>query len=114
MVREELQATASLAHLDLSEDEVAAALPAFELMLEYFTAMKAADGDEDAFGASIMDIDYQAQYAKTSNRVRLDTLPAFNNANKNTNSNLPSNIANELLNRAPDRENRFIVIPNVL
>jgi len=115
MVREELQATASLAHLDLSEDEVAAALPAFELMLEYFAAMKAADEDEDAFGVSIMDLDSQAQSGQTANRVRLDMLlDSNNNTNNNPDSNLPSTIANELLNQAPERENRFIVIPNVL
>jgi len=111
MVREELQVTASLAHLDLSEDEVAAALPAFELMLEYFAAMKAADEDEDAFGVPVMDIEPAAQGSQPGNRVRLDLL---NTTNNNKNSNPPSNLANELVNRAPECENRFIVIPNVL
>jgi len=103
--------TASLAHLDLSDDEVAAALPAFELMLEYFAAMKAADEDADAFGVSIMDIQPSAQDSQFGNRVRLDLL---SNQNNNQNSNPLSNLANELVNRAPERENNFIVIPNVL
>jgi len=111
MVREELQVTASLAHLDLSEDEVAAALPAFELMLEYFAAMKAADEDVDAFGVSVIDIEPAVHASQPCNRVRLDLL---NTTNNNTNSNPPSNLANELVNRAPECENRFIVIPNVL
>jgi len=103
--------TASLAHLDLSDDEVAAALPAFELMLEYFAAMKAADEDADAFGVSIMDIQLSAQDSQFGNRVRLDLL---NNQNNNKNSNPLSNLASELVNRAPERESNFIVIPNVL
>lgn len=111
MVREELQVTASLAHLDLSDDEAAAALPAFELMLEYFAAMKAADEDADAFGVSIKDIQPSAQDSRSGNRLRLDLL---HNHNTNQNSNPLSNLASELVNRAPERENNFIVIPNVL
>jgi Asp-tRNA(Asn)/Glu-tRNA(Gln) amidotransferase C subunit len=111
MVREELQVTASLAHLDLSEDEIAAALPAFELMLEYFAAMKAADEDKDTFGVSVMDMEPAVHGSQPGNRVRLDLLNATNN---NKNSNPPSNLANELVNRAPECENRCIVIPNVL
>ncbi len=109
MLREELQATASLAHLALSEEEAAAALPAFERMLEYFAAMKAADGDGDAFGVSVLDLPPTTQAFSAGNRLRFDT-----NANNNTNSNPLNNLANELLNRSPESENRFVVIPNVL
>ena len=116
MVREELQATASLARLDLSEAEAAAALPSFELMLEYFAAMKAADEDVDAFGVSILDLPPTAQSVAAGNRLRSDTLNNYNNQNLNPRSNASnlSNLANELLNRAPESENRFVVIPNVL
>ena len=111
MVREELQATASLAHLALSEEEAAAALPAFERMLEYFAAMKAADGDVDAFGVSVLDLPPTTQAFSAGNRLRFDA--TANNTN-NTNSNPLNNLANELLNRSPESENRFVVIPNVL
>lgn len=117
MVREELQATASLARLDLSEAEAAAALPAFELMLEYFAAMKAADGDVDAFGVSIRDLPPTALAVPSGNRLRPDALNNYdNNQNLNPPSNASnlSNLAGELLNRAPESENRFVVIPNVL
>ncbi len=107
MVREELQATASLAHLDLSEDEAAAALPAFELML-----MKAADEDVEAFGCSILDVPPTTQAVSAGNRVRFDY---FNNSNTNNQGSNPlSGLADELVNRVPQSENRFVVIPNVL
>lgn len=112
MVREELQATASLAHLDLNEDEAAAALPAFELMLEYFAAMKAADEDVEAFGRSILDVPPTTQAVSAGNRVRFDY---FNNSNTNNQGSNPlSGLADELVNRVPQSENRFVVIPNVL
>ncbi|GAB1457697.1 hypothetical protein MASR2M48_33320 [Spirochaetota bacterium] len=113
MVREELQATAGLAHLDLSEDEAAAALPSFELMLEYFAAMKAADDDVESFGVSIQDLPPTALAVSAAKRFRSDDR-ANNNNNNNPNSNPLSNLADELLARAPEGENRFIVIPNVL
>jgi len=112
MVREELQATAGLAHLDLSEDEAAAALPAFERMLEYFAAMKAADEDDEAFGRSILDVPPTTQAVSAGNRVRFDY---FNNSNTNNQGSNPlSGLADELVNRVPQSENRFVVIPNVL
>ncbi|MBN2873480.1 MAG: aspartyl/glutamyl-tRNA amidotransferase subunit C [Spirochaetales bacterium] len=124
MVQDDLQATAALAHLDLSEDEVAAALPAFELMLEYFAAMKAADTDVDAFGVSISSLPPTTQPFSIGNRLRSDTNDLYQNnynntnnparINPNTNQNTLSNRANEILERAPESENRFIVIPNVL
>ncbi|PKL10139.1 MAG: glutamyl-tRNA amidotransferase [Spirochaetae bacterium HGW-Spirochaetae-7] len=106
MVRDELQATARLAHLDLTEDEAAAELPAFELMLEYFAAMKAADEDEGTAGLFAVQ---SSGSSSTGNRLRLDI-----NNNNNQNSNPLLDLAGELLDRAPQSENRFIVIPNVL
>ena len=86
MVREELQATAGLAHLDLSEDE-------------------------GAFGVPVLDLPPTTQAFSAGNRLRFDA--TANNSN-NTNSNPLYNLANELLNRSPESENRFVVIPNVL
>lgn len=120
MVQDDLQATASLAHLGLSEEEARAALPAFELMLEYFAAMKAADGDATAFGAPISELPPTAQAVEAGNRVRPDFYNRFgnNNINSNANTNSPANtlpdLAGAMLGQAPESENRFIVIPNVL
>jgi aspartyl-tRNA(Asn)/glutamyl-tRNA(Gln) amidotransferase subunit C len=117
MVQDDLQATAALAHLDLSEDEAAAALPAFELMLEYFAAMKAADTDTDAFGVSVSTLPPTTQAFSVGKRLRADVTvsnPANNNMNSNLNPNTFSNLTAEILERAPESENRFIVIPNVL
>jgi len=117
MVQDDLQATAALAHLDLSEDEAAAALPAFELMLEYFAAMKAADSDTDAFGVSVSTLPPTTQAFSVGNRLRADVSnfnPANNNTNIHPNLNPLPNLTAEILERAPESENRFIVIPNVL
>jgi aspartyl-tRNA(Asn)/glutamyl-tRNA(Gln) amidotransferase subunit C len=117
MVQDDLQATAALAHLDLGEDEAAAALPAFGLMLEYFAAMKAADTDTDAFGVSVSTLPPTTQAFSLGKRLRTDvpnSNPANNNTNMNSNPNALPNLSSEILERAPESENRFIVIPNVL
>jgi aspartyl-tRNA(Asn)/glutamyl-tRNA(Gln) amidotransferase subunit C len=115
MVQDDLRATAALAHLDLSEDEAAAALPAFEQMLEYFAAMKAADHDADAFGVPVSTLPPTSQAFSMGNRLRFDLCNNNDNNNiTNPNFNTLPNLANDLLDRAPESENRFIVIPNVL
>lgn len=109
MVLDDLQATARLAHLDLSEEETAAALPAFERMLGYFAAMHAADEDSDVFGVSVSDLS-TSRISAAGNRVRGD------NTNPNNNNNNPADnaLADALLAAAPEREDRFLVVPNVL
>lgn len=102
--------TASLAHLDLSEDEVAAALPAFEQMLEYFAAMKAADEDDET--ASLFAV--QSSDASSSDASFAGNCLRLDSAANNQNSNPLLNLANALVNRVPLSENRFVVIPNVL
>jgi aspartyl-tRNA(Asn)/glutamyl-tRNA(Gln) amidotransferase subunit C len=112
MVKDDLQATASLAHLDLSEAELSAALPAFERMLTYFSAMREADSDEAAFGGPIADLEPTSHVFSAGNVLRPD-----NNPNNNTNNNPPnsnSNPADALLNQAPELESRYLVVPNVL
>jgi len=119
MIKEDLKATADLAHLDLGEAELDAALPAFEQMLGYFAAMRAADADEAAFGIASSSSDLSRQAA--IGRFRADA-PANNNnfANNNpennpsNNSNGLSGLADVLLNAAGERDGRFVVVPNVL
>lgn len=118
MEQDYLQATASLARLGLTEAEAKTALPAFELMLEYFAAMKAADDDAAAFGAPISELPPTAQVAAAGNKARPDYYNRFGNNNLNLNSNNPANrlpeLSDAMLDLAAESENRFIVIPNVL
>jgi aspartyl-tRNA(Asn)/glutamyl-tRNA(Gln) amidotransferase subunit C len=112
MVLEDLQATARLAHLDLSEDETAAALPAFERMLGYFAAMRAADEDRDVFGVSVSELSL-SRSSVAGNRLR-DDINNSNNTGNNLFNNQADNPADALLAAAPEREGRFLVVPNVL
>jgi aspartyl-tRNA(Asn)/glutamyl-tRNA(Gln) amidotransferase subunit C len=101
----ELKETAGLAHLNMGDDELAAALPAFEQMLTFFAIMqnspangqdgKAADGQ--AAGARLVRADH----------FRSDAAPADLNG-------VSSGMNENILNNAGGRDGRFIVIPNVL
>ncbi|GHV60139.1 hypothetical protein AGMMS49587_00610 [Spirochaetia bacterium] len=109
---EDLQETAALAHLNLSEKELAGAFPAFEQMLGYFAAMQSADRDEAVFtpdnAASDVTVSGNSAVARTvaSNYFRPDNLNPNNNPSDNLNENL--------LNNAGERDGRFVVVPNVL
>ena len=94
MTIDDLKETAALAHLNLNESELAAALPAFEQMLEYFAVMQAAEEDRTVFPEN----DSQAV---NSGFFRPDS------------AGMSSNSEN-LINNAGKRDGRFLVIPNVL
>jgi aspartyl-tRNA(Asn)/glutamyl-tRNA(Gln) amidotransferase subunit C len=102
MTIEDLKETAALAHLNMGEEELAAAFPAFEQMLGYFAAMQAADregvsekNNPQASGAG---------RAVASGHFRGDAADV----------NPSQNLAENLLDRAGERDGRFVVIPNVL
>ncbi|WP_455381584.1 Asp-tRNA(Asn)/Glu-tRNA(Gln) amidotransferase subunit GatC [Salinispira pacifica] len=92
METSELELTADLAHIDLKQEEYEALGRAVEQMIEYFERMNEVDvsGLEPTTHALLL-----------HNRLRPD---------------LPSEegIADSLLDNAPELEDRFIVIPNVL
>ncbi len=92
MEKSELELTADLAHIDLKEAEYETLGRAVEQMIEYFSRMNEVDvsGLEPTTHALIL-----------RNRLRPD-LPA------------EDNLADTLLENAPELEDRFIVIPNVL
>jgi aspartyl-tRNA(Asn)/glutamyl-tRNA(Gln) amidotransferase subunit C len=93
---EELVITAQLAHLKVDEKELAASLPAFEQMLGFFAAMRAAD-TEDNLARTVMKVD--------AAHFRPDTPPG----------GLSDRDLNEsILNNSGERDGRFVVIPNVL
>jgi aspartyl-tRNA(Asn)/glutamyl-tRNA(Gln) amidotransferase subunit C len=111
---EDLRETAALAHLNLSEEELAASFPAFEQMLGFFAAMQAADEaagfpppeTPENSGESWSGITRNA----ASDHFRPDTACRNNPAAGADNQDPIWN----LLDNAGDRDGRFIVIPNVL
>jgi len=88
----ELETTAALAQIELREGDLARWGDAVSQMLAYFETMNALDteGLEPTTHALVKD-----------NRVRPDGVAA-------------SGLADALIEQAPEREDRFIVIPNVL
>jgi aspartyl-tRNA(Asn)/glutamyl-tRNA(Gln) amidotransferase subunit C len=100
---QDLQETAALAHLNLREDELQAAFPAFEEMLAFFTAMQAADKDEKAFPASVAEGRNASSRLADSAAFRADSASAVNAGG-----------GEALLQKAGERDGSFIVIPNVL
>jgi aspartyl-tRNA(Asn)/glutamyl-tRNA(Gln) amidotransferase subunit C len=109
----DLQETAALAHLNLTDGELTAAFPAFEQMLGFFAAMQSADNDTEAFSVSIAGLSHQT-HTVSSDFFREDILQdaPFESAARDKNEKLLENEA--LLNNAGERDGRFVVIPNVL
>jgi aspartyl-tRNA(Asn)/glutamyl-tRNA(Gln) amidotransferase subunit C len=107
MTIEDLKVTAALAHLNLSDGELASAYPAFEQMLGYFAAMQAADNDPALRGAGGEDnIAGKAQV--TPDCFRPDRGPEDDGC-------IDAAASGEaMLGNAGDRDGRFVVIPNVL
>lgn len=116
---EDLKVTAQLAHLGLGEEDLQAALPAFEQMLDYFAVMQTADGSIPGAAAGTADIEavhsdlvlsiHQAKNNNVSNNPANMNSP---NNSGNHNENILAN--NNLLNQAGERNGNFIVVPNVL
>jgi aspartyl-tRNA(Asn)/glutamyl-tRNA(Gln) amidotransferase subunit C len=109
---EDLQITAQLAHLNMSEEELAAAFPAFEQMLGFFAAMRGADNDTSAFPAG-----FSAESAGAGSSDRVRSADHFRSDTPNHDPNNSQNTVSQglnLLHNAGDRDGRFIVIPNVL
>jgi aspartyl-tRNA(Asn)/glutamyl-tRNA(Gln) amidotransferase subunit C len=101
MILDDLAVTAALAHLDLKEEELAAALPSFERMLAYFSAMREADSDEAAFGGDLARFEPSSHVFFAGNTVRADAAA-------------PSKLADTLLDGAAELESRYLIVPNVL
>jgi aspartyl-tRNA(Asn)/glutamyl-tRNA(Gln) amidotransferase subunit C len=91
MERDELEITAQLARLDLSEADALRLEAAVARMLEYFSKMRELDVDGVPPTTQLVE----------DNRTREDTVVA-------------PEYADSVLANAPELEDRFIVIPNVL
>lgn len=92
MDKTELYNTAALARLELSEDEAEKLGHAVTQMLEYFESMTTVD---------ISSLEPTTHALNQNNVLRDDRCQPVNNAD-------------ELIDRAPEKSGRFIVIPNVL
>ncbi|MDR2394698.1 MAG: aspartyl/glutamyl-tRNA amidotransferase subunit C [Treponema sp.] len=105
MNMEDLQETAGLAHLTMSEHALAAAFPVFEQMLGFFAAMQAADEDQEAF---------PALPSQLSGPSRIVTQDHFRQDNPSPPSQQHTSLVFKLLDNAGDRDGRFVLVPNVL
>lgn len=94
MDRSELDITAELALLDLSDDERSGLESGVARLLEYFSVMDAVD---------VSDLEPTTHALQEGNRLRADIA-----------RDEPADVADEILEQAPDLEDRFIAIPNVL
>ncbi|MDR2733514.1 MAG: aspartyl/glutamyl-tRNA amidotransferase subunit C [Spirochaetota bacterium] len=95
----DLQETAALAHLLMSEQELREAFPAFEEMLSFFAVMQAADaqsGDADGGMAA-------SSRVVNAGYFRPDAAPPAR-----------EDLSEDMLTKAGERDERFITIPNVL
>jgi aspartyl-tRNA(Asn)/glutamyl-tRNA(Gln) amidotransferase subunit C len=107
---QELEETAALARLNLSREELAGALPAFEQLLGFFAVMQEADGDQSLSAGHIPD------GTALSGQAALSRLAPPDHFRPDTALNVPPDTppGEELLEAAGERDGRFIVIPNVL
>jgi aspartyl-tRNA(Asn)/glutamyl-tRNA(Gln) amidotransferase subunit C len=122
---DDLRETAGLAHLNLDDEELAGAFPAFEQMLGFFAAMQAADEDAGAFRVRISPAGSEKALDPFAGTAGVETsrtagaghfrpdIPSPSNP-CHTNSHNPEDRTLNLLNNAGERDGRFIVVPNVL
>ncbi|MBI9099456.1 MAG: Asp-tRNA(Asn)/Glu-tRNA(Gln) amidotransferase subunit GatC [Spirochaetaceae bacterium] len=95
MDKGELVKTAALAKLKLDENEVETLAIEVSAMLENFSMMMEAD---------VEGLEPTTQTLQQENRTRRDEGPIDSG----------DNLSNDLLERVPEKEGRFIVIPNVI
>jgi aspartyl-tRNA(Asn)/glutamyl-tRNA(Gln) amidotransferase subunit C len=92
MDQKELFITAELAQIQLEESEVETLAQEVSQMVSYFEKM---------LEVSVDHLEPTTQHLLKQNRIRPDVVS-------------PSNLADDILEQAPDLEDRFICIPNVL
>ena len=97
----DLQETAALARMNLSEQEQGELFCAFEQMLSLFDLMQAADAALPAF-------------AKQADFVTAMAIPVDSGYLRSDTAETPLDPVESMLSQAPERDGSFIVIPNVL
>jgi aspartyl-tRNA(Asn)/glutamyl-tRNA(Gln) amidotransferase subunit C len=99
MLKEELLITANLARLELDEVEIEKLSQAATQMIEYFSLMDKVDIDALSPTTHVV----PQKSAGQENRTREDVpAPA------------ETSIADKLIENAPEKDGRFIIVPNVL
>jgi aspartyl-tRNA(Asn)/glutamyl-tRNA(Gln) amidotransferase subunit C len=86
-----LRETAALARINMSGDDMEKTFPAFEQMLSFFAVMESNDSGE------------QTDFTAVAGSLRPDMAAAPDD-----------DLFESMLSQAPERDGRFIVIPNVL
>ncbi|MDR2136603.1 MAG: aspartyl/glutamyl-tRNA amidotransferase subunit C [Treponema sp.] len=109
---EDLRETAALAHLNLDEQELSRAFPAFEEMLGFFAAMRAADRELALAGAAGSPDAGLSAVARTVDSLWFRGDGAVSPSPHGA----PSGEAavEQMLDSAGERDGRFVVVPNVL
>ncbi|MDR0669656.1 MAG: aspartyl/glutamyl-tRNA amidotransferase subunit C [Treponema sp.] len=121
---EDLRETAALAHLNLDEQELSGAFPAFEEMLGFFAAMRAADRESPPAagtpspGIPATGIPVTEPHAAGISAVAriVDSLwfRGDGTAKDGNQTGNGAETAEQMLNSAGERDGRFVVVPNVL
>jgi aspartyl-tRNA(Asn)/glutamyl-tRNA(Gln) amidotransferase subunit C len=106
---EDLRETAALAHLNLDEKELAGAFSAFEQMIGFFAAMQAADAEGFTAPAG-----GGTEGMAASSRVVGSAYFRPDGTGQNNSGNNSEDLSEKMLEKAGDRDGRFVVIPNVL
>jgi len=104
MDRSELDVTAELALMDLTDDERARLEPAVAQLLEYFSVMDRID---------VSSLEPTTHALQEGNRLRAD-VPVAAASGASPRASGASPLADDILEQAPELEDRFIAIPNVL
>ena len=106
---QELTTTAQLARLNVSKDELIAALPAFEQMVDFFAIMEEADNDT-AFSQQDDVFQLTSEYFVGAEHFRNDGSETGVDPKQKD----QPGINEKMLNNAGKCDGSFIVIPNVL
>ena len=104
MELKDLKETAELARLNLGGDELRNIFPEFEQMLSFFSVLRDSDG-----GNTITAAGEQAGEAPASIPTAVSGL-----LRSDTESPGEEGLNESMLSQSPERDGRFIVIPNVL
>ena len=101
----DLRETAELARLNMSKEDLEKISPAFEQMLSFFAVMQAAETDK-ALPVVSGQVDGMAASAQlvAAGNLRPDAEQSV----------VEKDLFENLLSQAPERDGRFMVIPNVL
>ena len=102
-----------MAHLKLNENEIDGIYQSFSELVAYFDTMQAADGDKTAFPAGLSSV--TAAMAGASGNYQTVNSGFYRPLSYTVPDDMGSSNSNEkLLDKAPERDGNFIVIPNVL